>query len=503
MRFLSRRDFLQHSSALAVFMAGGVPSLALAVPDPKAKAFKKGEASDRLRVAVMGVNGRGMSHVHAFAGNQKLNTVVATICDADFGVVGPAMTHVLRAQGAMPRFESDIRKVLEDKSIDIVSIATPNHWHALAAIWAMQAGKDVYVEKPVSHNVSEGRRIVETARATGRICQSGTQSRSSRGMREAMDFLHAGKLGKVKVARGLCYKRRGSIGKVTQPTPLPKTVDYDLWCGPAPKKPLTRKNLHYDWHWIWDYGNGDLGNQGIHEMDKARWGLGQNELSKGVLSVGGRFGYVDDGETANTQICVFDYGDSELIFEVRGLASDSPYPEPIRAKEGKRSKRGDNFVGNIFHCTEGLLVCPSYTAAVALRPDGEVIREFRGGDDHFANFLKAVRSRKASDLNADILEGHLSSALCHLGNISYRLGASMDFDKGSKAYSDDKEAAVTLEHMEAHLKEAGVGLGETKLRVGRKLRIDPKSETFLDDKQEANPMLTRDYRKGFEVPAKV
>jgi predicted dehydrogenase len=509
MRLFSRRDFLQHSSALAAFVAGGglaighgLETLLEPSTSPKSKAVKKGEANDRLRVAVMGVNGRGMSHVHAFAGNQKLNTMVTTICDADFGVVGSAMTHVLNKQGFLPRYESDIRKVLEDKSIDIVSIATPNHWHALAAIWALQAGKDVYVEKPVSHNVSEGRRIVETARATGRICQSGTQSRSSTGMREAMDFLHAGKLGKVKVARGLCYKRRGSIGKVSEPTPLPKTVDYDLWCGPAPKKALMRKNLHYDWHWIWDYGNGDLGNQGIHEMDKARWGLGKNELAKAVLSVGGRFGYVDDGETANTQICVFDYGDSELIFEVRGLASTSPYPETIRAKD-KKSKRGDNFVGNIFHCTEGLLVCPSYTAGVALRPDGEVIREFKGGDDHFANFLKAVRSRKASDLHADILEGHLSSALCHLGNISYRLGASMSFDKVSKTFGDDKEAALTLEHMEAHLKDAGVAMDDAKLRVGRKLRIDPKTETFLDDKEEANPMLTREYRKGFEVPAKV
>jgi len=288
MRFFDRREFVQSSAALAAAFAALGSSARPARATDKAKDNARGSAQDRLRVAVVGVHGRGGEHVHALAG--KHNCVVATICDPDVGVIGPTMSHCLSAQGFLPRYEADIRKVLEDKSIDIVSIATPNHWHALAAIWAMQAGKDVYVEKPVSHNVSEGRRIVETARATRKICQTGTQSRSSTGMREAMEFLHSGKLGQVRLARGLCYKRRGSIGKVEKPQPIPKTIDYDLWCGPAPKKPLMRQKLHYDWHWIWDYGNGDLGNQGIHEMDKARWGLGKMELAKSVLSVGGRFG---------------------------------------------------------------------------------------------------------------------------------------------------------------------------------------------------------------------
>src|SRR5262249_34748384 len=202
---------------------------------------------------------------HSLAG--KHNCLITTICDADEAVIGPAMRHVEKVQGKAPKFEQDLRRVLDDKSIDIVTTATPNHCHALIAIWAMQAGKDVYVEKPVSHNVSEGRRIVETSEATHRICQTGTQSRSMTGMREAMDYLHSGKLGKVKLARGLCYKLRPSIGKVKGPQPIPKTVDYNLWCGPAPMTPLMRRHLHYDWHWIWAYGNGDLGNQGIHEMD--------------------------------------------------------------------------------------------------------------------------------------------------------------------------------------------------------------------------------------------
>jgi predicted dehydrogenase len=394
---------------------------------------------------------------------------------------------VEKKQGKAPKFEQDLRRVLDDKSIDIITTATPNHWHALVSIWAMQAGKDVYVEKPVSHNVSEGRRIVEAARKYNRICQTGTQSRSSEGLQQAMEFLHTGQLGKVKVARGLCYKPRGSIGKVSGPQPIPKTVNYDLWCGPAPMKPLMRRKLHYDWHWTWDYGNGDLGNQGIHEMDKARWGLGVHELPRSVISVGGRFGYLDDGQTANTQICVYDYGDAQLIFEVRGLPTG-----PLRGVK----------VGNIFHCENGLLVVPNYRSAVALTSDGKEIRRFAGGGDHFANFVKAVRSRKSSDLNADILEGHLSSALCHLGNVSYRLGTMQPFSKETKTFGDDKDAFETLARMNDHLKENKVPLDKTLYHLGRKLAFDPKTETFVGDK-EADTYLTRNYRSPFVVPAHV
>jgi predicted dehydrogenase len=362
----------------------------------------------------------------------------------------------------------------------------------------MQAGKDVYVEKPVSHNVSEGRRIVEAARQYRRICQAGTQSRSSTGMREAMQFLHDGKLGQIRLARGLCYKLRGSIGKVEKPTPIPKSVDYNLWCGPAPMKPLMRESLHYDWHWQWDYGNGDLGNQGIHEMDKARWGLGKG-LPNAVFSFGGRFAYVDDGQTANTQVVVHDYGDSQLVFEVRGLPSDSPYPEAISKKEGKR---GTNFVGNIFIGSEGVLVCPSYTSAVALNNDGEVIKEFKGGDDHFGNFVKAVRSRKVEDLNADILDGHLSSALCHLGNISYRLGKEERFGGKPRSPSSDKETRAAFERFTDHLSDKLGPIAKISYRIGTRLEFDPKTETFTDSK-EANALLTREYRQGFEVPEKV
>jgi predicted dehydrogenase len=481
MSFLNRRDFIKDSAVLAALAGAGVAGRATAAVKSE-KAAKSGDGEGALRVAVVGVHGRGKDHIGGFAG--KNNCIVTVICDADSAVIGNAMTSAEKAQGSVPNYEQDLRKVVEDKNIDIITIATPNHWHSLAAIWGLQNGKDVYVEKPVSHNVSEGRRVVDFARKENRICEAGTQSRSSPGLQEAMQFLHDGKLGKISIARGLCYKPRGSIGKVAGPKPPPATVDYDLWCGPAPMGPVMRNQFHYDWHWFWDYGCGDIGNQGIHEMDKCRWALNKKELAQGVVSVGGRFGYIDDGQTPNTQISVFDYGDSELIFEVRGLKTD-----PLKAVK----------IGNIIYGSEGYLVIPDNSSAIAFTKDGEVIKKFNGGADHFANFVKAVRSRKVSDLTADILDGHLSSALCHLGNISYRLGRPLPFAAKSETLGDDKAVAETFERMEQHLTDNKVPLEETKYNVGRKLKFDPKTETFIGDK-DADALLTREYRKGYELP---
>jgi len=479
----SRREFLERSALLSAAVAAGTPAVrAAADPEPT----RKGSANDRLRVAVVGVRGRGMSHVDGF--NGRNNCEIVTVCDCDEAVIGPAMQKISKT-GHAPRFEKDIRRVIEDKTIDVVSIATPNHWHALAAVWALRAGKDVYVEKPVSHNVREGRLIVEAARKHGKICQTGTQSRSMSGMREAIAYVHSGKIGKVDLAYGTCYKRRKSIGKVDGEQPIPKTLDYDLWCGPAPKLALHRKNLHYDWHWTWAYGNGDLGNQGIHEMDKARWGLGKGELPASVVSVGGRFGYDDDGETANTQLCLFGYGDgSHLIFEVRGLET-KPYKGAM--------------VGNIFFGSEGYVVCPSYSSGVAFDRNGQKVAEFKtpkGGDNpHFDNFVKAVRARDHKVLNADILEGHLSSAMCHLGNISYRLGAETTFDKDLPGLAGCKEAEEALARMKQHLEENKVDLARAKGRAGAKLTLDPKAERFTAGPSAANDMLFAEYRKGFDI----
>jgi len=357
------------------------------------------------------------------------------------------------------------------------------------------AGKDVYAEKPVCHNISEGRRMVETARKYNKICQTGTQCRSHRANIEAMEFIRSGKIGEVNLARGLCYKGRDSIGPAGW-YDVPANIDYDLWCGPAPnhgKSPYegrTHKTpVHYDWHWMWETGNGDLGNQGIHQMDVARWGLGVNQLANGVITYGGRFGYVDAGQTANTEVVILDYGPKTLVFETRGLKTD--------ALKGAK-------VGNIFEGTDGYVVLTSYTSGAAFDKDGGLIKKFEGGGDHFGNFVKAVRSRKKEDLNADIEEGFLSSALCHLGNISYRLGQKMstkdaaDRLKGVKMADDSQK---TLDRTVEHLESNKVKLDDkTQLQCGEYLKFDPKADSFGSNSQ-ANEMLSREYRKGFEVPS--
>ncbi len=482
----TRRDFLRESAIIA---AASAALAGEAIAEPKyLPTPKKVGANDKLRVAVLGFNGQGLSHIKAYAALP--DTEVAIVCDCDANLAGKGIKAAEAIQKTAPTFEQDLRKVMEDKSIDIVSIAMPNHWHALAAIWAVQHGKDVYVEKPVSHNVFEGRRLVEIARAHNRIVQTGTQSRSNSGMRQAIEYLHSGKLGPIKVAKGLCYKFRPSIGPKGEGS-VPKSVDYDLWCGPAPLKPPQRTRFHYDWHWFWDYGNGDLGNQGIHEMDKARWGLGLKGLCQRVISFGGRLGYTDAGETANTQVSCFDYGDAHIIFEVRGLVTSDPM--------GKN--RGKNFVGNIWYGSEGTMVSSSYDAAVVLDVNNQEVTRFKGGGNHHANFIKAVRSRKQEDLHADIEEGHLSSALCHLANISYRLGtqhalAGLNFDSPFSCLNN--EVVRLAEHLKDNKMEVNADL---RIHLGANLAFDATHEQFIGAK-EANILLSREYRKGFEVPGR-
>ena len=480
MQKLSRRRFLQDSLALLAVTALPAPVFASVKV-----ARKQTSPNDRIGAAVIGFNGQGKSHIRQLLAQPDVDLVA--LCDVDEAVWPVGLKIVEDAGRPKPKTYQDIRKLLEDKDVDVVTIATPNHWHALAAIWAMMAGKDVYVEKPSSHNVWEGRRTVDIARQLGRICQVGTQIRSSEGIRQAIQYLHEGNLGRITLARGLCYKRRDSIGKVPGPQEPPATVDYDIWLGPAPKKPVMRQRFHYDWHWFWDYGNGDLGNQGVHQMDIARWGLNKNTLPNKVLGLGGRFGYVDDGETPNTELVFCDYGDCQLIFEVRGL--ETPDLKGVK-------------VGNIFYGEKGIMVIPSYNQAIVFDNDGNKVTEFNAGGDHMRNFLDAVRSRKHTDLHADILEGHLSSALCHLGNVSYQLGDLVPFDKERKAFGDNKEAYETFARFEEHLAANGVVLKETKYRLGRELHIDAEHATCRGDSR-ANRLLTRQYRKPYAVPEKV
>jgi len=452
-------------------------------------------ANSDIRVAVVGFHGRGTDHISGLR-NVKGVRLVA-LCDVDKHVLGNGVESA-KNRGENVQGYTDIRKLLENKDVDVISIATPNHWHALAAVWSLQAGKDVYLEKPVSHNVWEGGQIIKAARKYNRICQAGTQSRSSHGIKEAVEWVKQGNLGKIKVARGLCYKPRASIGK-NGAQPVPDYIDYDLWCGPAPKSTPHWHHkkygpVHYDWHWFWNYGNGDLGNQGIHQMDISRWFLGEQHLSPRVFSVGGRLAYEDDAETPNTLMVFHDYKNAPLIFEVRGL--------PESASSPHMDKYMGDSVGVSVECEGGRVQVPDYTKAIAFDKDGKEVKRFAGTTSHYDNFIKAVRSRKVSDLHADIQEGHISSALCHTGNISYRLGKAAGPEEIRERIKSDRDAVNTFNRMADHLSKNNVDLNKTKASLGRFLKMDVTTERFIDS-SEADAMLTRNYRKPFVVPREV
>jgi predicted dehydrogenase len=445
-------------------------------------------ANDTIRIGVAGLHGRGGAHVGEFS---KMKGVEITyLIDPDTTTYETRIKAIEKNGGSTPKTVQDIRRALDDQNLDAISIASPNHWHSLMTVWGCQAGKDVYVEKPCSHNVHEGRVAVEAARKYDRIVQHGTQSRSMPSWAKLAEVVKSGRYGKLLVSRGLCYKTRDTIG-VKPNTEPPENLDYDLWLGPALEHPFNANYVHYNWHWFWNFGNGDIGNQGVHQMDIARWMIPDATLPSSVLSLGGRFGYADQGETPNSQIAVFDYGDTQLIFEVRGRET-GPYL-------GQK-------VGNILHLEQGTIAGNKFYPKGKENGEGEplpkteVERSPAQEKGHFANFIAAVRSRKTYDLNADILEGHYSSALCHLGNLSYRLGERVPFNARTKAFGGSKQAYETLERMEQYLaKDNGLKLDGLEYCLGRKLTVDAKSESFVDD-PEANKLLTRPYRKPFVVP---
>ena len=482
---LSRRYFLKSAAAGAAVAATGVHHLQAETP-PVSRS-----SNEKLGFAIVGVRGQGNNHIRSLVGRDDVE--IRYICDVDETVGRKRQEEVAAKQGSKPEFVQDFRKALEDPSVDCISTATPNHWHALVSILSMQAGKDVYVEKPVSHNVWEGREMTRWARHLGRICQCGTQSRSSPSLKEAVAFVQGGKLGAIQYAIGTCYKPRKSIGKLDKPLNIPSTIDYDLWCGPAEKVDLYRPQLHYDWHWDFNTGNGDMGNQGIHQMDIARWFLGEQALSPRVMSIGGRVGYVDAGDTPNTQIVYHDYDNAPLIFETRGLPKKG-----LDWKNGMDNYRGSQ-IGVIVQCEDGYVVIPSYTKATAYTNEGEPIQTWSGGGGHHDNFISAVRSRNHKDLNADIEEGHLSSGLCHTGAISHLVGEKASAERIASAVRGNARAADSFDRMAAHLEANGVKIDDPVLTLGPWLEMDPQAETFVDN-DAANALLKRNYRKGFEVP---
>jgi predicted dehydrogenase len=426
---MNRRDFIKDSAAAAAASTLGFNIKTYA-----------GSPNGVVRVAVVGAHGQGNAHIGAYT--NMADVEIAAICDVDESVRKQRCAEILKKTGKKPVEYVDIRKLLEDKTIDAISIATPNHWHSLMGVWACQAGKDVYVEKPCSHSYWEGKQLVAAARKYNRIVQHGTNSRSTVALREAMQKLREGVIGDVYMARGLCFKWRDTIGKKPD-GPVPQGVDYDLWLGPAPARPFNPNRFHYNWHWNWDYGNGDIGNQGIHEMDICRWGLGVT-LPTRVCSMGGHFMFDDDQVTPNTQVANLEFNKNGkkalIVFEVRHWMSNNEADIGHRRDE-QGALRDSNCIGNIFYGSEGYMAIDGYNSyKTFLGKKQEPGPSRREGGSNWENFIKAVRSRNREDLNADIEEGHLSAALMHLANISYRVGCSVEFDAAKEQIVNDSNA---------------------------------------------------------------
>ena len=446
-----RRTFLKQAGA-GVVLAAVTPSVLKAemVKPMVIPSGAKG-ANDRIRVAVLGVNGRGKNHISEIMGlSKKANVEVAVLCDPDMNVLRERASEFKKQYGTDVAIEQDFRKTYEDKTIDAVALASPNHWHALQTIWACQAGKDVYVEKPATHNVYEGTKMIEAAYKYNRIVQHGVQLRSSVAIREAMKHLEEGLIGRVYMARGLVYRWRPDIGDQGI-SKVPEGLNYDLWCGPAPLAPFSRNLVHYNWHWHWNYGNGDVGNQGIHETDLCMWGLGVDHLPEHITSMGGKFLWDDCKEVPEIQTSVYHYPKEKKIiqFEVRNWCTN--------LEDGAG-------VGNIFYGDKGYMVVKGYGTYETYLGEKREKGPSRSEDGeltlHFQNWFDAIRARDMSIQNGPVQSCHLASALAHLGNISYRLG--------------------------------------------RQLRFDSVAERFIGEgENEANAMLTRDYRAPYVLPENI
>ena len=441
-------------------------------------------ANDRILVGLAGINGRGTGHLSSLVASEGVE--VAYLIDPDSRLFDSRASRVAEKTGRRPKCVQDVRQALDDKRLDAVSIATCNHWHCLITIWACQAGKDVYVEKPLSQNFHEGRIAVETARKYRRVVQYGTGSGR---LGDSMAALaKQGTYGKLLVSRGLCYKSRGSIG-FKEPCDPPPGLDFDMWTGPAPKQPFHANLVHYNWHWFWDFGNGDIGNQGAHQMHAALHAVPGATLPRNVISIGGRFGYRDQGQTPNTQIALCDFGDTQLIFEVRGLKTDKYFGQGV---------------GNTFHFEQGVVAGDRFYRSGS--KEGEPVaraepgRVSRGGN--FEEFFRCMRSRETEDFLWNLETAHYSSGLIHLANISYRLGTDVPFGSNAKPFGENAAANEAFERMRDHLKDNAVKLEETTYRVGRLLTFDARAERFVDA-AEADTLLTRPPRPPFVVPERV
>ncbi len=497
MNTYTRRDFIRNSMAT---VAGIGCTSAL----PATAASRISSANDTIGIAVVGVRKKGKEHIQDF---RRLSRVrVVAICDADTQFLD---IEVKKFKDRNEKVETyvDYRKLLENKDIDAVVLSVPDHWHALMTIWACQAGKDVYVEKPTSHNIWEGRKMVEAARKYKRIVEVGSQDRSDVGLIPLAEHVKQGGLGNVQCVHAITYNARLSIGKVNGPQPIPATCDYNLFQGPAPLTPLRRENLHYDWHWCWPTGTGEMGNLGGHVLDDCRWTTGVTTMAPRVMSLGGRFGYDDDGQTPNTIISLFDYDDFPIIYEIRALPHAKS--ERVDVYQGITSRgmdryRGINF-GMIIQCEHGYF-SGGRGGGWTYDNDGKKIRQFAGdgGGGHMTNFLNTMRSRRVSDLKADVLEGHITASMIHAADISYRLAHRKPVEEVKKTVEGNDLLAESLDRLLQHLKANEIDLGKNPIAVGPMLTFDNESEEFTgEDSYYANMFLSRNYRPPFVVPEMV
>ncbi len=490
MKHFTRRDFMKGSLTTGV-------GLMLASPFSRVRG-----ANDDIRVAVVGINGWGGAHIEAF---RRMSGVrVVALCDVDRNVLDRRLKPFKDRSEKVDTYV-DIRRLLEDKSVDAVSIATTNHWHSLMTIWACQAGKDVYVEKPCSHNVFEGRKCVEAARKYKRIVQHGTQSRASSSWARQIAAVQSGKYGKLLVSKGWASKGSGtgrwSIGFKKSKEPQ-ESLDFDIWLGPAPKQPYHENLVHYNWHWFWDFGNGEIGNQGVHEMDIARWAIKDSTLPRSVISMGGRWvnstpghlPFTDQAQTPNCQLTVMDFGGTLLVFEVIGLVD----------RVGLDGKKYPRRIDNEFYLEEGVIRSGKFYPSGSDEAEPLVdVDVGMGPGDIFENFIRCVRTRKRGDLHADITKAHLSSACCHLGNTSYRLGVQVSGKTKPDVLDKHEEVAKSWETITETVKGTlGLDISKNTYQLGPMLKFNPEIEKFVDNPQ-ADMLLGRPYREPFVVPENV
>ncbi|MDT8302605.1 MAG: Gfo/Idh/MocA family oxidoreductase [Sedimentisphaerales bacterium] len=488
---MNRREFLKASVALGS---------ALSLPGSRVLG-----ANNDIRIGVIGIGsfvkigGKGRGDIRDF---RKIPGVrIAALCDCDENHLNYELNE-FRKRGERVKAYRDFRDLLDDKEIDAVSITTPNHWHSLMTIMACQAGKDVFVQKPSSHNIFEGRKMVEAMHKYNRVVQAVHGPRNSGAIQESLDYIWSGNLGAIKCVYGINYRPRMSIGKVNGPQSIPKSCDYNLWCGPAPKKPLMRQHLHYDWHWDWDTGNGDLGNMGIHAMDGCRWALRKNALPKRVISIGARLGYDDDGQTPNTMITLLDYEPAPIIFEVRGLPREKSFRQSNWEKNAGVTM--DKFrgirTGFVVQCEGGYVK----DGAAYDNHDG-LLKEFTHTQpDCKENFVSVVRSRRKNELLTDALEGHLSCGLVHLANISYQVGKHKHNSEIREVIKSKAEFSESFERLIEHLSANELGVNKKSLTLGAMLTMNPETERFTGTMSEqANRLISRKYRKPFVVPENV